>query len=64
MYDVGAAVRVTRGSLAGLTGVLVETRSHGDRSLISIDFWACGVKVVLNSDDLELVLRNRRFEAV
>jgi transcription antitermination factor NusG len=64
VYDVGATVRITRGSLAGVTGVVVETSAHGSRSVISIDFWVYGVKVVLNSDDLELVLRNRRFEAI
>jgi hypothetical protein len=61
MYDVGASVRVSRGSLAGVTGVVVETRDHGSRSVISIDFWVYGVKVVLSSDDLEMVRKNRRF---
>ena len=62
-YEVGAAVRVTRGSLAGITGVVVETRGHR-HCVISADFWANGVKLVLDSDDLEQVRRNRQFALI
>jgi hypothetical protein len=64
MYDVGATVRVSRGSLAGITGVVVETMGHGSRSVITVDFWIYGVKLVLNNDDLELVRQNRKFKSI
>jgi transcription antitermination factor NusG len=63
-YNVGASVRVSRGSLAGITGVVIETRGYGSRSVISVDFWIYGVKVVLNNDDLELVRQNRKFPLI
>ncbi len=61
MYDVGASVRVSRGSFAGITGVVVETMGPGGRSVITVDFWIYGVKIVLNNDDLEQVRQNRKF---
>ena len=61
MYDVGASVRVMRGSLAGVTGVVIETKCRAGRCVVSIDFWAHGVKLLLNSDDLELIQQHRRF---
>jgi len=57
-YEVGASVRVTRGTLSGVTGVVIQTTSHPPRSVVSIDFWASGVLVVLDSDALELIHQN------
>jgi hypothetical protein len=58
-YQVGANVRVTRGSLAGVAGVLIEVRNRRLTCLLSTDFWANGVLVKLNGDDLEQVKGNR-----
>ena len=58
-YQVGASVRVTRGSLAGVTGVVIETRNLRFNCVVSIDFWAHGLLLVLNGDDLEQIKMNR-----
>ena len=57
-YQVGANVRVTRGSLAGVCGLVIETRTL-ELKLLSIDFWAHGVLLVLNGDDLAQIKMNR-----
>jgi hypothetical protein len=58
-YQVGANVRITRGSLAGVTGVVIETRNQKHNGVLSIDFWANGVLLSLNGDDLEQIEMNR-----
>jgi|EndMetStandDraft_8_1072994.scaffolds.fasta_scaffold443926_2 hypothetical protein len=59
VYQVGANVRVSRGSLAGITGVVIETRNHRLNCVLSIDFWVHGVLLALNGDDLEQIEMNR-----
>ena len=58
-YQVGANVRITRGSLAGVTGVVIETRNQSPNGVLSIDFWAHGVLLLLNGDDLAQIEMNR-----
>jgi transcription antitermination factor NusG len=58
-YQVGASVRVTRGSLAGVTGVVIETRNLRLNCVLSVDFWAHGVLLAMNDDDLEQIKMNR-----
>ena len=58
-YQVGANVRITRGSLAGVSGIVIETRNLRLNCVVSIDFWAHGVLLVLNGDDLEQIKMNR-----
>jgi transcription antitermination factor NusG len=58
-YQVGANVQITRGSLAGVTGIVIETRNQRSNCVLSIDFWAHGVLLVLNGDDLEQIKLNR-----
>ena len=53
-YHIGAKVRVTRGKLAGITGILIETKNSGN-CVLSIDFWANGVLIVVSGRDLEQV---------
>jgi len=58
-YQVGANVRITRGSLAGVAGVVIETRNQKHNDVLSIDFWAHGERLSLNGDDLKQIERNR-----
>jgi transcription antitermination factor NusG len=58
-YEVGANVRVSRGSLAGVAGVVIETRNLPQNCVVSIDFWAHGVLMALSGDDLEQIEMNR-----
>ena len=58
-YQVGASVRVMRGSLAGVTGVVIETRNLRLNCVLSVDFWAHGVLLAMNDDDLEQIKMNR-----
>jgi transcription antitermination factor NusG len=58
-YQVGANVRITRGSLAGVTGVVIETTGHSCNCVMSVDFWAHGIRLALNGDDLEQIEMNR-----
>ena len=51
-FRLGDAVRVTRGALAGATGILVRTA--GQRCTITIDGLGSGVCVILPATSLEL----------
>jgi len=58
-YPIGANVRITRGSLAGVTGVVIETSDRRRNCVLSVDFWAHGIRLALNGDDLEQIEQNR-----
>ena len=62
LYEVGTFVRVTKGTLAGLTGVVIETRDDIDRVVIEADFLQRGVKVVLDSDALAIARQNEQVD--
>jgi KOW motif len=59
-YELGARVRITRGRLAGVTGVVTRITESNFNVVLTIDDWPNGTYVVVRGDVLELKDAPRR----
>jgi len=59
-YQLGARVRITRGRLAGVTGVVTRITASNFNVILTIDDWPNGTYVVVRGDVLELENAPRR----
>ena len=55
ILDVGVRVRVSRGTLSGLTGEVIDTIKDGHfvKCVVAVDGWPDGAFLLLASDALE-----------
>jgi hypothetical protein len=56
-FQVGVRVRISRGRLTGLTGVVVETIEDEDHvhCVLIVDGWVSGVQLSIAGDALEQI---------
>ena len=59
-YRIGSRIRIARGKLKGLTGVVAKMSEDNSKCVLTIDGWASGVRLAVSGDILRLTGKARK----
>jgi hypothetical protein len=58
-YRIGSRIRIARGKLKGLTGVVAKMSEGNSKCVLTIDGWASGVCIAVSCDILRMTGNGR-----